>query len=547
METGKARKGKLSRRKFLILVGTAAGATALTACGATTGPPAGGTTPVGETTVATEATGAAAGGMQHQGQLIISLVGTGEPLERSKALSDAYKKVQPGVELLWEWPGVTGGEYPTWLGTQLAASPIRPDIVSGNYVGSFRGYVNFDQYRKTINPYTGNPWDKDLDWDFFNGRNAQGERIMLPTRSVHIMWFYNKALFEKAGVKPPNTWQEFVDVCTKLKEAGITPVAANYQWQVPQWLGAIYFDQYHINLIEMVRAQPGDWNYDPELDDQFVFDPKDPNIHNKYTYNRQRHFQAIRDGKLRYDTPEIADLVKNMAQIFPKYATQDFFVISDPYVPFLQQQVAIMVNATWSLPMLENDMRALSPERLKELEIEGADIKPFEWATFENPPMEGPLVKGPVRSVESAAGEYLSIIEKDQAQVDRALDFLMFWTSKPGYQVWNDASIKSGQHAPGGPLEVNGVEDPPELQERFRQVKFMGNAETNFNNFLAWGGGNLATDAKNLYKDALEGKISPEEFGKRLQRLITDNFDTILEASGLTKDDIDNPAKQPGT
>jgi ABC-type glycerol-3-phosphate transport system substrate-binding protein len=499
--------------------------------------------------VATEAagSGAAGSGQQYSGQLVISLNGTGEPLERTVALSEAYKKVQPGVELIWEYPGAQAGEYPTWLGTQLAAAPIRPDIVSGNYVPTYRNYVNFDQYKKTTNPYTGNEWDKDLDWDFFVGRNAKGERNMLPTRSVHTMWFYNKALFEKAGVQPPKTWAEFADVCAKLKESGVIPISANFKWQVPQWLAEIYFDQYHVNWIETVRAQPGDWNHDPELDDQFVFDPKDPNIHNKYTYNIQRFFQGIRDGKLRYDTPEMTDLVKNMAQIFPKYATEDFFVISDPYAPFLQQQAAIMVNGTWSLPTLENDMKAMSPERLKELKIEGADIKPFEWATFENPPIEGPLVKGPVRSVESASGEYLSIIEKDQAQAEMALDFLMFWTSKPGYQVWNDASIKSGRHAPGGPLEINGVEDPPELQKRFDSVTFMGNAETNYNNFIGWGGGNLAIDAQNLYKEALEGKMAPEEFGTRLQKLITDNFDTILEAAELTKEDIDNPAKQPGT
>jgi hypothetical protein len=41
--------------------------------------------------------------------------------------------------------------------------------------------------------------------------------------------------------------------------------------------------------------------------------------------------------------------------------------------------------------------------------------------------------------------------------------------------------------------------------------------------------------------------MAPEEFGTRLQKLITDNFDTILEAAELTKEDIDNPAKQPGT
>ena len=38
-------------------------------------------------------------------------------------------------------------------------------------------------------------------------------------------FFYNKDLFEQAGIeKEPTTWAEFLDVCQKLKDAGITPM-----------------------------------------------------------------------------------------------------------------------------------------------------------------------------------------------------------------------------------------------------------------------------------------------------------------------------------
>ncbi|WP_372660648.1 ABC transporter substrate-binding protein [Cohnella sp.] len=42
--------------------------------------------------------------------------------------------------------------------------------------------------------------------------------------------YYNKELFEKAGItKNPTTWDEFIQMCLKLKEAGIIPLYDNMQ------------------------------------------------------------------------------------------------------------------------------------------------------------------------------------------------------------------------------------------------------------------------------------------------------------------------------
>ena len=554
-----------NRRRFLTQGGTVLAAAALAACGgqavapeATNAPAADAPTsaPVSATSAPAAATSApvvatsapvAATSVPAQtslkGQLVLSLADT-VPDDVAQALTAAYKKSQPEVELLWENPGVDAAGYGTWLSTQLSANEIRPDIVSGNYAG-YNGYVNFDRYRSTVNPYSGDSWDSTLDWDFFAFRDGSGARTMLPTRAVHVMWFYNKDIFKKVGVEPPTTWAEFVTVCEKIAAAGITPVSANFKWQVPQWLVSIYSDPYHVNWVETVRAQPGDWNYNPEVDDKFVFDPKNPDIHSSYTYNPVRYYAAVRDGKISYDTPEMVDFIRNMSAIFPKYAVPDFFVIGDPYPPFLTQQAAIMCNGTWALPSLIGDLSDLSPERLEELGIDSSDVKTFEWGTFENPSMEGPLIKGPVRSVESATGEYLSIIDKEQAQTELALDFLQFWTSTSGYQTWIDASVAHGSYAPGGPPKVRGVKEPAEIEAIFQDIKFIGNAEANYNNFMTWGSPKVSQTSSNLYKEALEGKITPENFAKQFQELVMAAFPDTMETLNITNDNLDNPAIQP--
>ncbi|MGB9617542.1 MAG: extracellular solute-binding protein, partial [Desulfomonilaceae bacterium] len=191
------------------------------------------------------------------GQVVISIGGK-FPEEARNALLAAYKAVRPTVEVIWEAPDLSGSDYGTWLGTQLAAGAVKLDIVSGNYVDSYRNYLDFDKYRKLTNPHTGNPWDQDLDFDFFVERNVQGKRYMIATRAVHQYWFYNVELFEKAGVKPPKNWSELAEICAKIKDMGIAPIAASH---LTSWMVCVYFDPYHIHWIEKVRAQKGDWIY----------------------------------------------------------------------------------------------------------------------------------------------------------------------------------------------------------------------------------------------------------------------------------------------
>ena len=51
-----------------------------------------------------------------------------------------------------------------------------------------------------------------------------GSLVCLPYQPYGSGVFYNKAIFEEVGVEEPATWEEFLDVCAKIKEAGYTPL-----------------------------------------------------------------------------------------------------------------------------------------------------------------------------------------------------------------------------------------------------------------------------------------------------------------------------------
>lgn len=546
----KRETGRLSRRRFLHMAGGMAGIATLAACAPSAPAPAPTVAPAapaagGETAAATATTAPVA---QETGEIVVSLNGENVPEEPMQLMSEAFNDTFPDLEIVWEYPNLGAGDYPQWLGTQVAAGDIRPDVVSANYLGSYNGYVNLDKYRKSENPFTGNAWDEDLQWDALRGKNAKGERTMVHMRSVHTYWFYNEAILDAAGVSAPVTWEDFVAIAPKIADAGYAPISANYVWQVPQWLAEIYFDQYHVNWVESVRAQPGDWNFEPDKDGVFEFTPTDPFIHEKYTYSTQRFFNGLLEGNLRFDTAEMAELSQNMSKLFPQYAVEDFFVISDPYPAFLQQQAAIMSNGTWSIPTLLRDMDSMSPERLEQLGIESSDIQPFSWATFENPSMQGSLVQTQAKAVESAPGPYLGIIDKSQEQVDNALLFVMFFSTAPGFSLYNEGLMQANDFNPAGPLLVNNMEDPADIQAVWDQLEFKGNAEANYNGFwTSGGGGDYRTDLRNMFKSVLEEDVAPEEYATQLQAYIDENIEDMIEFSNFTMDDVRNPAREPGT
>lgn len=76
-------------------------------------------------------------------------------------------------------------------------------------------------------------------------RGWAGSLKGIPYQAYTSGVFYNKAIFEEAGVeKEPETWAEFLDVCQKIKDAGYAPLALddayvryNYGYHIARYMG----------------------------------------------------------------------------------------------------------------------------------------------------------------------------------------------------------------------------------------------------------------------------------------------------------------------
>jgi raffinose/stachyose/melibiose transport system substrate-binding protein len=89
-----------------------------------------------------------------------------------------------------------------------------------------------------------------------------GKIYALPTDIGMVGFWYNKALFSRAGISaPPATWAEFLDGVNKLKGAGITPIAVAGQAKWPEMYYWTYLALRLVGVQGMEKAF-ADKNFD---------------------------------------------------------------------------------------------------------------------------------------------------------------------------------------------------------------------------------------------------------------------------------------------
>lgn len=89
-------------------------------------------------------------------------------------------------------------------------------------------------------------------------RKWAGELITIPYQPYTSGVFYNKEMFKKAGIdKEPATWPEFLEVCKKIKDSGVAPIAQDdaYADYVFGYHLARYIGQAEVENI----SKNGDW------------------------------------------------------------------------------------------------------------------------------------------------------------------------------------------------------------------------------------------------------------------------------------------------
>ncbi|MFF9320543.1 ABC transporter substrate-binding protein [Streptomyces sp. NPDC014735] len=76
---------------------------------------------------------------------------------------------------------------------------------------------------------SGQPWTEEVPENFRSAYRREGRTYLYSAGSSVIGAIHNKRVFAEAGVEPPRTWSELLDVCARLKARGVVPIALGAQ------------------------------------------------------------------------------------------------------------------------------------------------------------------------------------------------------------------------------------------------------------------------------------------------------------------------------
>lgn len=192
----------------------------------------------------------------------------------------------------------------------LYSSKSLPDVIS---TGGYNLIDSMKDQMVDLTPYVDDQWKKSISEVCWDVNSRDGSIYGIPYSRQVIGYFYNKDLFEKAGIKEPaKTWDEFFAQCDKLLAAGITPVSmdtADSGWLTSLLLGAM-----------IASNDEGETFMNTSL-------PKN------------------------YNTKEFIDAAGKIQKLFQNYTTQD--AIGGKYENgasnFFMEQTAIIANGPWMI------------------------------------------------------------------------------------------------------------------------------------------------------------------------------------------------------
>jgi ABC-type glycerol-3-phosphate transport system substrate-binding protein len=335
-----------------------------------------------------------------------------------KELVKRFQEAYPQVNVDRSW-------FLQW-GVNLLNRSAPPDVMTWNATVMYPLGESQDLFLDIGDLWEQQGWEEVVPGGLQVLSQNNGRYVFLPT---HLFWnglFYNKALFERYDLTPPETWDEFLEVCTTLKQNDVPPIAIGLSiWD--DWQAALWFDYLNIRINGLGFRDDllleGQVSFDdPRV--RAVFTTLQPLVDDGYFDEDARHrtsdgaVKSVLDGKAAMTLVGQDDPLKLSKTEWNEVGVFRFPII-DPSIPLGETPgiEGFVISANASEPQAAMDFLA----------YRGSAEAQAYWAEG-----CGPVGGVPARSDVDSAG--LTPLLQDAQEICQDTDELgqfFFWTDSP--------------------------------------------------------------------------------------------------------------------
>jgi ABC-type glycerol-3-phosphate transport system substrate-binding protein len=174
------------------------------------------------------------------------------PREADAMQVEMFMEANPDLEVVHST--VAHEDFKQAIRAYLTAS-TPPDVMTWFAGNRARFFIDRGLIMDISDVWESEGWMEDYPAGFKAMSSVDDKQYFVPASWYWWAVYYRKDIFDDLGLEPPETWDEFLQVCETLKSNGIAPIAigTKYRWTAAAWFDYLNMrvngPEFHINLM----------------------------------------------------------------------------------------------------------------------------------------------------------------------------------------------------------------------------------------------------------------------------------------------------------
>jgi ABC-type glycerol-3-phosphate transport system substrate-binding protein len=175
-----------------------------------------------------------------------------EPRAADEELVRRFMDAHPDIQVVHST--VAHEDFKQAIRAYLTAS-TPPDVMTWFAGNRARFFIDKGLIMDISDVWEKEGWNDSYPAGFRALSTVDDKQYFLPTSWYWWAVYYRTDIFDQYGLEPPETWEEFLQVCDTLKQNGVTPftIGTKYRWTTAAWFDYLNMrvngPDFHINLM----------------------------------------------------------------------------------------------------------------------------------------------------------------------------------------------------------------------------------------------------------------------------------------------------------